>query len=116
MDERLYRQIVAVIRRFSFQIIVADADGYHEFTNMNGDAGDTVLVRCLTLQTSYAYGSYPRGHKWFIPLSDLHMAIRDRSESDTEFMWRARRCDLNRYDVEKVVADATHGIIHLKMY
>ena len=98
MDERLYRQMVAVIRRFSFQIIVADADGYHEFTNMNGDAGDTVLVRCL------------------IPLSDLHKAIRDRSSEDTEFMWRARRCDLTRYDVEKVVADATHGIIHLRMY
>ena len=63
MDERLYRQMVAVIRRFSFQIIVADADGYHEFTNMNGDAGDTVLVRCLTLQACYAYGNYPRGHK-----------------------------------------------------
>jgi hypothetical protein len=31
-------------------------------------------------------------------------------------MWRARRCDLTRYDVEKVVADATHGIIHLRMY
>ena len=95
MDERLYRQMVAVIRRFSFQIIVADADGYHEFTNMNGDAGDTVLVRCLTLQACYAYGNYPRGHK---------------------FMWRARRCDLTRYDVEKVVSDATHGIIHLRMY
>ena len=116
MDERLYRQMVAVIRRFSFQIIVADADGYHEFTNMNGDVGDTVLVRCLTLQTSYAYGNYPRGHKWYIPLSDLHKAIRDRSARDTEFMWRARRCDLTRYDVEKVVSDATHGIIHLRMY
>ena len=116
MDERLYRQVVAVIRRFSFQVIVADADGSHEFTNMNGDVGDTVLVRCLTLQACYAYGNYPRGHKWYIPLSDLHKAIRDRSAVDTEFMWRARRCDLNRYDVEKVVADATHGVIRLNMY
>ena len=116
MDERLYRQMVAVIRRFSFQIIVADADGYHEFTNMNGDAGDTVLVRCLTLQACYAYGNYPRGHKWYIPLSDLHTAIRERSAEETEFLWRARRSALTRYDVEKVVADATHGIIHLRMY
>ncbi len=116
MDERLYKQMVAVIRKFSFQIIVADADGYHEFTSMNGEAGHTVMVRCLTLQACYAYGNYPRGHKWFIPLSDLHRAIRERSESDTEFMWRAKRCDLSRYDVEKIVADATHGVIHLHMY
>ena len=116
MDERLYKQLVAVIRKHSFQIVVADADGYHEFTNMTGDTGDTVMVRCLTLMASYAYGNYPRGHMWYVPLSDLHRAIRDRSNVDTEFMWRARRCDLNRYDVEKIVADATHDVIHLHMY
>ncbi len=116
MDEKLYRQLVAVIRRHSFHIVVGDADGYHEFTNMGSGSGGTVLVRCLTLVAAYAYGTYPRGHTWYIPLSDLHRAIHDRAESDTDFMWRARRCGLDRYDVEKVVADATHGVIHLNMF
>ena len=116
MDERLYRQMVAVIRWFSFQIIVADADGYHEFTNMGSGSGGTVLVRCLTLVAAYAYGIYPRGHTWYIPLSDLHRAIHERAESDTDFMWRVQRCGLNRYDVERIVAAASHDIIHLHMY
>ena len=116
MDEKLYRQLVEVIRKYSFQILVADADIYREFTSMNGEAGDTVMVRCLALQTSYTYGKYPRGHRWYIPICDLHRAIRERSENDTDFMWRVRRCDLNRYDVERIVADASHDIIHLHMY
>lgn len=116
MDEKLYRRLVAVIRKHSFQIVVSDADGYHEYTSMNGDAGSTVMVRCLTLQACYAYGNYPRGHKWFIPLSDLNRAVHERAESDTEFMWRAKRCALDRYDVERIIDDATHGIIHLHMY
>ena len=33
MDEKLYRQIVAVIGRHSFQIKVEDEDGYHAFTS-----------------------------------------------------------------------------------
>ena len=83
MDEKLYRQLVAVIRRHSFHIVVGDADGYHEFTNMGSGSGGTVLVRCLTLVAAYAYGIYPRGHTWYIPLSDLHRAIHERAESET---------------------------------
>lgn len=116
MDEKLYQKLVEVIRKYSFQIVVADADSYREFTSMNGEAGDTVMVRCLALQTSYTYGKYPRGHRWYIPICDLHRAIRERSENDTDFMWRVRRCDLNRYDVERIMADASHDIIHLHMY
>lgn len=116
MDEKLYRQIVAVIVRHSFQIKVADADGFHEFTSVSGGQGNTVLARCLTLETAYAYGTYPRGHRWYIPLSDLHRAIRKMSAENTEFMWRVRRCALDRYDVERVIREASHGIIRLNMY
>ena len=115
MDERLYRQLVAVIRKHSFQIKVEDEDGYHEFTSDTCEEGETVLVRCLTLRTDYAYGGYPRGHLWHIPLSDIHKEIRKISRTDTEFMWRARRRDLNRYDVEKIILGASHGIIRLNM-
>ncbi len=83
MDERLYRQLVAVIRKHSFQIKVEDEDGYHEFTSDTCEEGETVLVRCLTLRTDYAYGDYPRGHL--------------------------------RYDVEKIILGASHGIIRLNM-
>ena len=91
MDEKLYRQIVAVIRRHSFQIKVEE------------------------LRADYAYGDYPRGHRWFIPQSEIHREIRRMSRSDTEFMWRVRRCEVNRYDVEKIILGASHGVIRLHM-
>lgn len=116
MDERLYRNLVAVIRKHSFQIRVEDEDGYREFTSASGKQGETVLVRCLTLAASYRYGDYPSGHRWYIPVSDLHKAVRSMAESDMEFMWRARRFEMNRYDVEKIILAASHGIIRLNMY
>ena len=115
MDEKLYRQIVAVIRRHSFQIKVEDEDGYHAFTSDTCEEGETVPLRCLTLRADYAYGDYPRGHRWFIPQSELHREIRRMSRSDTEFMWRVRRCEVNRYDVEKIILGASHGVIRLHM-
>ena len=116
MDEKLYKQLVAVIRKNSFQIKVEDADGYHEFTSASSREGETVLLRCLTLQASYTYGNYPNGHRWFIPLCELHGAIRSLSESDREFMWRSRRHELNRYDAKRVIFYASHGVIRLNMY
>lgn len=116
MDEKLYRQMLAVIDRYSFQIKIKDADGMLAFSGLSGDPTCPVLVRCLTMEVSFAYGSYPRGHVWHIPLNDLHRAVRKMSEADREFMWRARRQDLNRYDVERIFLEASHGIIRLNMY
>ena len=115
MDERLYRQMAAVIRSHSFQIQVEDEDGYHEFTSDTCEEGETVLVRCLTLKANYTYGDYPRGHLWHIPLSEIHKVIREMSAASTEFMWRTRRRELNRYDVEKIILGASHGVIRLNM-
>ena len=90
-------------------------DGYHEFTSDTCEEGETVPLRCLTLRADYAYGDYPRGHRWFIPQSEIHREIRRMSRSDTEFMWRVRRCEVNRYDVEKIILGASHGVIRLHM-
>ena len=106
---------MSVIRRHSFQIKVEDEDGYHAFTSDTCEEGETIPLRCLTLRADYAYGDYPRGHRWFIPQSEIHREIRRMSRSDTEFMWRVRRCEVNRYDVEKIILGASHGVIRLHM-
>jgi len=115
MDEGLYRNIVAVIKRHSYLIVVADADGYHEFSSLTDDSGSTMPARCLTLKTVYGYGSYPSGHRWYIPLSDLQRAVRKYSEQSVEFYWRVRRKELTRYDVERIILEASYGVIKLNM-
>ena len=87
----------------------------HTSSPLPGSILETVPLRCLTLRADYAYGDYPRGHRWFIPQSDIHREIRRMSRSDTEFMWRVRRCEVNRYDVEKIILGASHGVIRLHM-
>ena len=42
--------------------------------------------------------------------------IRRMSSTDTEFMWRVRRHDLTRNDVEKIILSASHGVIRLRMF
>ena len=116
MDDKTYRNIVALIERYSYQIKVKDPDAYHAFTDLSGSEGRTVPMRCLTLAFAHRYGSYQPGHEWFIALKEMGRTIRRMSSSDTEFMWRVRRHDLTRNDVEKIILSASHGVIRLRMF
>ena len=116
MDDMTYRNIVALIGRYSILVKVKDADGYHAFTDLSGSEGRTVPLRSLTLVAAYSCGCYPRGHEWFIALRDIGRAIREISSSDREFMWRARRHDLSRNDVERIILRATCGALRLSLY
>ncbi len=115
MDESICQNLVAVIRRYSCMIKVKDADGFHAFTDLSGSQGRTVPVRCLTLTAAYRYGNYPAGHEWHIALRDIRKTIRRMASADREFMWRVRRRDLSRGDVERIILKVSHGIIRLNL-
>ncbi len=73
-------------------------------------------MRCLTLTVAHRYGSYQQGHEWFIALKEMARTIRRMSSADREFMWRVRRHDLSRNDVEKIILSASNGVIRLRLF
>ena len=103
MTERLYRSLVATIERYAFWIKVRDADGFQEGAGISGTGRETTPVRCLTLYASYQYGRFPSGYEWRIPLADIHKAVRRIGTAD------------QRYDAERIICEASYGIIHLHL-
>ncbi len=115
MNERLYRSLVATIERYAFWIKVRDADGFQEGAGISGTGREATPVRCLTLYASYQYGRFPSGYEWRIPLTDIHKAVRRIGTADQEFRIRMNRYEVTRYDAERIICEASYGIIHLHL-
>ena len=114
-NERLYRSLVATINRYAFWIKVRDADGFQEGVGITGTGRAAVPVRCLKLYAAYQYGKFPAGHEWSLPLSDIGKAVRKIGSADQEFRIRMNRFEVNRYDAERIISEASYGIIHLNL-
>lgn len=115
MKEEVYRQLVTIIRENAGWIKVIDANGMQTCMTVVEGRALNVLVRCLVLQVFYARGNYPKGHVFTIPVHDLHQALRNLEDTDADFKQRLVQHKMIRWDVERIVLSATHGVIKLEL-
>jgi len=115
MKEDVYRQLVTIIRENAGWVKVVDVNGMQTCLSIIGGRYVHILVRCLVLQVFYRRGSYHRGHVFTIPVHDLHTALRRLEDTDPSFRERLAQHRMIRWDVERIVLSATHGVIRLEL-
>lgn len=115
MKEKVYKQMVAIIKENAAWIKVIDVNGMQTCLTVVEGQVLNILVRCLVLQVFYSRGNYPKGHVFTIPVHDLHIALRHLENTDQEFKERLVRHEMIRWDVERIVLAATHGVIKLDL-
>ena len=115
MKEEVYRQLVTIIKENAGWIKVIDINGMQTCMAVVEGRAINVLARCLVLQVFYARGSYPKGHVFTIPVHDLHQALRNLEDTDAGFRQRFAQHQMIRWDVERIVLSATHGVIKLEL-
>lgn len=74
-----------------------------------------VVCSCMTLEVRRSHGQHYIGHRWQIAEPELHDAVNAVKKCSPAFRNRANIYEILPMDVERIIKDASHGVIELGM-
>lgn len=69
----------------------------------------------LDLKVTVAQGGYNKRQKWTVPIFLLEKSVRKLMVDDRAFARRVYDNGMTTYDIERIILDATYGVVNLEL-
>lgn len=89
--------------------------GLMEFRILQGGFLKLIYSCSLTLESYHLRYTYPIGQQWKISMYEIEQAVRKLMITNPKIPYRLEHHQLTNKNVESIILEATHGIVHLDL-